>query len=262
MRQILHGDADDVKERAFDHMTKEQWLVRQDVGMTSHHPHERAAAALRADITAGTYAAGAELPGQRELAEKYGVAQNTMGQALRLLEAEGLVEMAPRRRTRVLQAFPHLEVRVSGTGHLQPVDIENLGHADLRAGTRVTNQQAAEALLLPPGARLFENQAVLLHTGTPWATQTLLTATKPDTGDGTHAVTVAPFVTGAAQQESEHRSRWSARPATVEENRQLRGHGLTILEIRRVGYIQERPNSYLLTVVRADRVTIRTESGS
>ena len=36
---------------------------------------------------------------------------------------------------------------------------EYLGHADLRAGTRVANQQAAEALLLSPSARLFENQA-------------------------------------------------------------------------------------------------------
>ncbi|WDN56229.1 GntR family transcriptional regulator [Streptomyces clavuligerus] len=260
MRQIMHGDADHVKERTIDHMTKEQWLVRQDVGMTSHHPHERAAAALRTDITAGTYAAGAELPGQRELAEKYGVAQNTMGQALRLLEAEGLVEMAPRRRTRVLQSIPHLEVQISGAGHLQPADTENLGHIDLRAGTRVANQQAAEALLLPPSARLFENQAVLLHAGTPWATQTLLTAAEPDTGDGTHAATVAPFAAGAARQESGHRSRWSARPATAEENRQLRGHGLTVLEIHRVGYINNRPHSYLLTVVRADRVTILTES--
>ncbi|MFJ9973857.1 GntR family transcriptional regulator [Streptomyces sp. NPDC090621] len=243
-------------------MTKEQWLVRQDVGMTSHHPHERAAAALRADITAGTFAAGEALPGQRELAEKYGVAQNTMGQALRLLEAEGLVEMTPRRRARVLQPFPHLEVRVSSTGHLQPVDTENLGHADLRAGTRVAHQQAAEALLLSPSARLFENRAVLLHAGTPWATQTLLTATEPETGDGTHAVTMAPFVTGAARQETGHRSRWSARPATTEENRLLRGHGLTVLETCRVGYVNERPNSYLLTVVRADRVTILTDSPS
>ncbi|KOV42367.1 GntR family transcriptional regulator [Streptomyces sp. H036] len=262
MRQIMHGDADHVKERAFDHMTKEQWLVRQDVGMTSHHPHERAAAALRADITAGTFAAGEALPGQRELAEKYGVAQNTMGQALRLLEAEGLVEMTPRRRARVLQPFPHLEVRVSSTGHLQPVDTENLGHADLRAGTRVAHQQAAEALLLSPSARLFENRAVLLHAGTPWATQTLLTAAEPETGDGTRAVTVAPFVTGAARQETGHRSRWSARPATTEENRLLRGHGLTVLETCRVGYVDERPNSYLLTVVRADRVTILTDSPS
>jgi DNA-binding GntR family transcriptional regulator len=170
--------------------------------------------------------------------------------------------MAPRRRTRVLQPFPHLEVQVSDAGHLQPVDTDNLGHADSRVGTRVANQQAAEALLLSPTARLFENQAVLLHAGTPWATQTLLTAAEPDPGSGTHAVTVAPFITGAARQETGHRSRWSARPATAEENRQLRGHGLTVLEIRRVGYVHERPNSYLLTVVRADRVTILTEKGS
>ncbi|GLX22636.1 GntR family transcriptional regulator [Streptomyces lavendulae] len=243
-------------------MTKQQWLVRQDVGMTSHHPHERAAAALRADITAGTYAAGEALPGQRELAEKYGVAQNTMGQALRLLEVEGLVEMAPRRRTRVLQSFPHLEVRISGAGHLRPVDTEHLGHADFHAGTRVVNQQAAEALLLAPSARLFESQSLLLHAGTPWAAQTLLTAKELDSGSGDHAATEAPFTTGGTGQETGHRSRWNARPATAEENRLLRGHGLTVLEIRRVGYVNERPNSYLLTVVRADRVTILTEKTS
>ncbi|MGW7201151.1 GntR family transcriptional regulator [Streptomyces chryseus] len=243
-------------------MTKQQWLVRQDVSMTSHHPHEQAAAALRADITAGTFPAGAALPGQRELAAKYGVAFNTMGQALRLLEVEGLVEMAPRRRTRVLQSFPHLEVRVSGDGHLWPVDTDNLGYSDLRAGTRAVNQQAAEALTLPPGAQLFERQAVLLHTGAPWALQTLLTAVELDAAGGGHAVTVDPFVTGVARQETKHRNRWSARPATAEENALFRGHGLTVLEIRRVGYAEERPSSYLVTVVRADRVTIYEEGAS
>lgn len=258
----MHAESDHVKEKAVDHMTKQQWLVRQDVGMTSHHPHEHAAAALRADITGGTFLAGEALPGQRELAAKYGVAFNTMGQALRLLEVEGLVEMTPRRRTRVLQSFPHLEVRVSGDGHLWPVDTDNAGYSDLRAGTRAVNQQAAEALALPPSARLFERQAVLLHTGAPWALQTLLTAVELDAAGGGHAVTVDPFVTGSARQESEHRSRLTARPATAEENGLFRGHGLTVLEIRRVGYTEERPTSYLLTVVRADRVTILEESGS
>ncbi|MFD7919494.1 GntR family transcriptional regulator [Streptomyces sp. NPDC059740] len=243
-------------------MAREQWLVRQDVGMTSHHPHERAAAALRADITAGTFAPGEALPGQRELADRYGVAQNTLGQALRLLEAEGLVEMAPRRRTRVLQPFPHLEVRLSGDGHLHPVDADSLGHADLQAGARAVDERAAEALHLPPGARLFVHRATLLHAGTPWALQTLLTPTAIDAPDGGDAAAMEPFVTSATGQETAHSSRWSARPATAEENRLLRGHGLTVLEVRRVGFIDERPNSYLLTVVRADRMTIVTESGS
>ncbi|WP_245239068.1 GntR family transcriptional regulator [Streptomyces sp. MZ04] len=243
-------------------MAKEQWLVRQDVGMTSHHPHERAAAALRADIAAGTFAPGEALPGQRELADKYGVAQNTMGQALRLLEAEGLVEMAPRRRTRVLQPFPHLEVRLSEDGHLHPVDADSLGYSDLRTGARGVDQQAAEALNLPPSARLFVHEAALLHAGTPWALQTLLTSVDIGTADGGRAVTVEPFVTGTPRREARHSSRWSARPATTEENRLLRGHSLTVLEIRRVGFLEERPNSYLLTVVRADRVTILTEGGS
>ncbi|MFE3555108.1 GntR family transcriptional regulator [Streptomyces sp. NPDC059193] len=261
----MHADADHVKEEVAEPMTRQpgqQWLVRQDVRMTSHHPHEHAAAALRADITAGTFAPGEALPGQRELAEKYGVAQNTMGQALRLLEAEGLVEMSPRRRTRVLQSFPHLEARLSRDGLLWPADVDNLGYSDLRAGARSVNPQAAEALTRPPTARLFEAQAVLLHAGTPWALQTLFTAAAARSIGGKHAVTVEPFLAEGAKRETAHSSRWSARSATAEENRLLRGHGLTVQEVRRVGYIDERPNSYLLTVVRADRVTILMDSDS
>lgn len=250
------------KEEAVVHMAREQWLVRQDVGMTSHHPHERAAAALRADITTGTFAPGEALPGQRELADRYGVAQNTLGQALRLLEAEGLVEMAPRRRTRVLQPFPHLEVRLTNDGHLHPADVDSLGHADLHAGARTVDERAAEALHVPPGKQLFAHQATLLHAGTPWALQTLLTAAAIDAPGGSDTAAVEPFVAVATAQETEHSSRWSGRPATAEENRLLRGHGLTVLEVRRVGFINERPNSYLLTVVRADRTTIVSESGS
>ncbi len=243
-------------------MAREQWLVRQDVGMTSHHPHERAAAALRADITAGTFAPGEALPGQRELADRYSVAQNTMGQALRLLEAEGLVEMAPRRRTRILRPFPHLEVRLSGDGHLRPVDVDSLGHADLHAGARTVDARAAEALHVPPGTRLFAHRVTLLHAMTPWALQTLLTTAAIDAPDGGDAAAMEPFVASATKQETAHSSRWSARPATTEENRLLRGHGLTVMEVRRVGFIDERPNSYLLTVVRADRMTIVSEGGS
>lgn len=243
-------------------MARERWLVRQDVGMTSHHPHERAAAALRADITAGTFAPGEALPGQRELADRYGVAQNTLGQALRLLEAEGLVEMAPRRRTRVLQPLPHLEVRLAGDGHLRPVDVGSLGRANLHVGARTVDERAAEALHVPPGAQLFVHQATLLHTGTPWALQTLFTATAIDVPAGGDAAALEPFVATATGQETAHSSRWSARPATAEENRLLRGHGLTVLEVRRVGFLEKRPNSYLLTVVRADRMTIVSKCGS
>lgn len=54
----------------------------------------RLAQALRSEIRKGaTYPPGAKLPSYRDLAVTHSVARNTVGAALRLLEAEGLVEI-------------------------------------------------------------------------------------------------------------------------------------------------------------------------
>ncbi|WP_424892393.1 GntR family transcriptional regulator [Streptomyces sp. XH2] len=232
--------------------------------MTSHHPHERAAEALRADILGGRFTPGEQLPGQRELAGRYGVAQNTMGEALRLLEREGLVETAPRRRSRVLQPAPHMEAHLTRSGLISLTDRSGLGRNDLRTGTRGTDPLATEALGLAPGSTLFIQQAVLLQGGAPWALQTLFTPTAPDAATAGDQAAIATLLTaGAAAHETRHTGRWAARPASTEERELLRARAdATVMEIRRAGFIKERPNSYLLTVVRADRVTILWGSGS
>ncbi len=46
---------------------------------------------LREDIASGKYRAGDELPPYRHLASRLGAAPNTVGEAMRLLAAEGLV---------------------------------------------------------------------------------------------------------------------------------------------------------------------------
>ncbi|MFI6689304.1 GntR family transcriptional regulator [Streptomyces sp. NPDC050485] len=230
--------------------------------MTSHHPHEQVAAALRADILSGRLTPGEKLPGQRELGEQYDVAPNTMAQALRLLEEEGLVEMAPRRRSRVLQPAAALEARLHEDGLVRPTDAGSSGHNDLRTGSPGTDAAAVEALALAPDAALSVRQAVLLQAGAPWALQTLFT---PEAIEalGAEAATLAPFTAGPLRIENSHTNRWTARSATTEECSLLRSKGGTpVFEIRRVGFTEERPTSYLLTVVRADRVTIRTGSGT
>lgn len=241
-------------------MSRELWRVRQDVPMpmTSHHPHEQVAAALRADIVSGRLAPGEKLPGQRELGERLGVAPNTVAQALRLLEEEGLVETAPRRRSRVLQPASAVEVRLHEDGLVRPTVSGDSSHSDMRRGEPGTDASAVEALGVAPDAALSVRQAVLLQGGTPWALQTLFT---PDTLTVTaaDAATVAPFTVGPLRREDRHASSWGARPATREECSLLKSKaGTTAFEIRRVGFIDERPSSYLLTVVRADRVTIWT----
>src|SRR5687768_9652751 len=55
-------------------------------------PYLRIAEDIRRDIASGRYAVGEQLPVARELAEKYGVAMMTIGNALAVLRDEGLIE--------------------------------------------------------------------------------------------------------------------------------------------------------------------------
>lgn len=56
-------------------------------------PSRRIAADLRASIEAGDLAPGRRLPSERDLAARYGAARNTAREAIRLLEAAGLVDV-------------------------------------------------------------------------------------------------------------------------------------------------------------------------
>jgi GntR family transcriptional regulator len=59
-------------------------------GMTSNRPaYRHVADQIRAAINAGTYAPGAQMPGDSTLADEYDTNRGTIGQAVRLLLAEG-----------------------------------------------------------------------------------------------------------------------------------------------------------------------------
>jgi DNA-binding FadR family transcriptional regulator len=61
------------------------------------HASRRLADVLGAEIRSGTYPPGARLPSYRQLRDTHHVAQNTAQAAVRLLAAEGLVEIRPAR---------------------------------------------------------------------------------------------------------------------------------------------------------------------
>jgi DNA-binding FadR family transcriptional regulator len=73
--------------------------------MTSPGPDRfasrRLADALKAEIRNGTYPPGSRMPSYRELRDLHHVAQNTAQAAVRLLAAEGLVDIRPARGTYV-----------------------------------------------------------------------------------------------------------------------------------------------------------------
>ncbi|TDC72374.1 FadR/GntR family transcriptional regulator [Streptomyces hainanensis] len=58
---------------------------------------ERVARQLEHDIRSGEIAVGAKLPSERELAEQFGASRNVVREALRRLEAQHLIEVAPGR---------------------------------------------------------------------------------------------------------------------------------------------------------------------
>jgi len=57
--------------------------------------YQRVAEAIRNDIRSGTLATGDKLPGNRGVAEKYGVALGTAQKALNALEEQGWVTTTP-----------------------------------------------------------------------------------------------------------------------------------------------------------------------
>jgi DNA-binding FadR family transcriptional regulator len=82
---------------------------------------------LRSQIEAGSYAAGSKLPSYRELRDAHHVALNTAQAAIRLLAAEGLVDIRPASGAFVRDG--------NGTGPTVRAELENL-QAALRRSRR------------------------------------------------------------------------------------------------------------------------------
>jgi DNA-binding FadR family transcriptional regulator len=95
---------------------------------------KRLADALRAEIMNGTYPPGTRMPSYRQLRDMHHVAQNTAQAAVRLLAAEGLVEIQPARGVYVRETT-------------QPDKSSNLRAelASLQAAVRRSKQELAEA---------------------------------------------------------------------------------------------------------------------
>jgi DNA-binding FadR family transcriptional regulator len=87
---------------------------------------------LRAEIQAGTYPPGGKLPSYRQLRDAHHVALNTAQAAIRLLAAEGLVEIRPASGAFVRDS--------NGTGPTVRTELETL-----QAALRRSRRDLAEA---------------------------------------------------------------------------------------------------------------------
>lgn len=79
------------------------------------------AATLRQEITGGAYRQNDRLPASRELADRFGVARNTLREALSRLQAEGLLETRAGSGTYVVQ--PPGLARAPEIEHASPIEL-------------------------------------------------------------------------------------------------------------------------------------------
>jgi GntR family transcriptional regulator len=81
--------------------------------MPSRFPYEDIVAELRASILSGALEAGARLPSENELAQRYGTSRPTVRRATALLKAEGLLT-AEQGRGVFVRPKPHVRLLLSG----------------------------------------------------------------------------------------------------------------------------------------------------
>jgi len=168
------------------------------------------ASALRDAILGGTFASGSTLPRQEEIAAEHGVNIKTVRQAVRVLEAEGLVTPVRRRGT-VVRRRPRMKRlgveryakskwkfegvvafgadREASGRAWQPTDQTN------EVRTVPADDEIAQALELPEGSTVYERARIVKEDGTP--THTLTSYYRPEDVEGTPLVDPQPGPAGA-----------------------------------------------------------------
>jgi len=167
------------------------------------------AASLREAIERGTYPPGSTLPKQEEIAAEHDVNIKTVRQAVRLLEAEGLVTPVRRRGT-VVREHPPI-ARLGAERYAKSkwkfgvvafaADREASGRtwklSDQTNQTRKVDadREITEAFGLPVDAPVYERRRLVKDAGTP--THTLTSYYRPEDVEGTPLTDPKPGPAGA-----------------------------------------------------------------
>jgi DNA-binding FadR family transcriptional regulator len=125
--------------------------VREAVRAKPVRPRKSAeivASHLRLAIVDGELAKGAMLPVERDLIETFGVSRATMREALRILEAEGLLEVARGAKGGARVVGPTLALAAHAVGMVLQAQ-----------GTRLLDVQLARQIIEPPAARMVAERS-------------------------------------------------------------------------------------------------------
>jgi GntR family transcriptional regulator len=146
-----------------------------------HSRYPEIAAALRARILAGEWEPGAYLPRLRDLAVQYDANRDTVGRAIGVLEAEGLVWAVPRRGTQVRYGMSRPR-RPRGNLVKRNEGTDQPGYSFPSAGAqevwvhhvprvarldKLTDPRLARMLRVPEGTEVMHRQRVTGPAGEP-----------------------------------------------------------------------------------------------
>jgi GntR family transcriptional regulator len=256
-----------------DVMTHAHTSQPDTAGAGAPLPSRRIAADLRTAIEAGELTAGQKLPSERDLAAQYGTARNTAREAIRLLEAAGLVDVEQGRGVFVHRPAPLIrlgsdrysrEYRNSG---LSPFLLEcakqgKIGKFEvLSIGRGQPPQHVAGTLRVPAG-----QDSVLVRENIFWAdndpVHRVTTYIPWQIADGTSLLDEEiphPYgIHGILEDRGHVMARYTesvkARPATADEEQHLRLRpGIWVLDVWHTSLDQDGvPYELTRFVMRAD----------
>lgn len=126
--------------------------------------------AIARHITDGTLAAGAQLPSERSLCDRFGISRVTARRALAALVEEGLVVSSPGRGWYVADGslYEPPNALLSFTAMARQRGFSPTANV-VRKGVRPSTLDEAETLHIAPGAEVFELERVRLLDGLPVA---------------------------------------------------------------------------------------------
>jgi GntR family transcriptional regulator len=135
--------------------------------------YRRVAEALAAEIAAGRFKAGDQIPSERSIAEEMGVSRMTARQALRTLAERGVVQPRVGQGTFVDIPVIHQELAaLKGFTEEMERQGRSAGSLLIEASRRAAGPQAAQALGLAVGGEVWRIGRVRLVDGDPVALET------------------------------------------------------------------------------------------
>ncbi|MFE4515398.1 GntR family transcriptional regulator [Kitasatospora sp. NPDC056783] len=224
---------------------------------------QRTADAIRTAIQAGVYPVGKKLPGVRPLAQQYGVAYNTMREALAILTSEGLLETIPQSGSVVLAGHRPVDLVPTEHGRLLPVS-PSTGLAEaVTVETCPAPPTVARVLQVPADEQLLLRRSTHIVDGAPWGVvETYLPLALVDLYPRLRHpdVAVADELEGISA-DGEHRAWMTAQESSPELARLLSGD-CSVLSWTRVALRGGEPWWCQITSLRGDRVRVLHTPGA